>query len=379
MCTFLCSTVFSFSLGQRITLEVQVPVLKDANGSLRMVVRCVTLLHMFTMSAHLPVPAPCACSLCLLPVPAPCACSLCVLPVRAPCACSLCVLPVPAPCACSLCLLPVPAPCACSLCLLPAPAPCACSLCASPNTPSSPSFLSTLFLSGLLESLQPDGPEDGFLYRFLEKHGSCIHHVTFKVDDIDKAVSHFEAMGYKIIGLNKKHPYWKEFFLFPKQALGIVVQVVMLVPEFESQTDWRPDYKFPTCCSGNNTTSNSSTSSGTTTVAATSSPPVSLLGLRMTVRSADAAKRQFVQGLGGQCKEESKSELLFHFDQSPMYIRVHIDPDAKYDGPNWIEVCTADDTPLQLDNFPNATFGAKLVQLPSSTSNADTVTVSSNL
>ena len=40
---------------------------------------------------------------------------------------------------------------------------------------------------GLIEVLEPDGPPDGFLHRFLAARGPGIHHVTFKVPDLRAA------------------------------------------------------------------------------------------------------------------------------------------------------------------------------------------------
>src|ERR1700730_1695033 len=78
---------------------------------------------------------------------------------------------------------------------------------------------------GCLEVLEPLGP-DGFLHRFLAGHGPGVHHVTFKVPGLSEICRRAESLGYDVIGLDESDPSWKEAFLHPKQALGIVVQVV---------------------------------------------------------------------------------------------------------------------------------------------------------
>src|SRR5262245_15300792 len=76
---------------------------------------------------------------------------------------------------------------------------------------------------GRLEILEPEKP-DGFLSRFLETRGPGIHHVTFKVPSLQDACGRARDLGYDIVGYDDSDPEWKEAFLHPKQALGIVVQ-----------------------------------------------------------------------------------------------------------------------------------------------------------
>src|SRR4030095_1177328 len=78
---------------------------------------------------------------------------------------------------------------------------------------------------GRLEILEPLG-DDSFLHRFLVGHGAGGHHVTFVAPTLqtggDRAVAH----GYRIVGFDDSDPGWAEAFLHPKEALGIVVQIV---------------------------------------------------------------------------------------------------------------------------------------------------------
>jgi catechol 2,3-dioxygenase-like lactoylglutathione lyase family enzyme len=86
---------------------------------------------------------------------------------------------------------------------------------------------------GLIEVLEPDGPPGGFLHRFLAARGPGIHHVTFKVPDLHAAMRRAARLGYEVVGLSELHPAWKEAFLHPKQAQGIVVQLAESHPELE--------------------------------------------------------------------------------------------------------------------------------------------------
>jgi prolyl-tRNA editing enzyme YbaK/EbsC (Cys-tRNA(Pro) deacylase) len=78
---------------------------------------------------------------------------------------------------------------------------------------------------GRLEILEPLG-DDGFLHRFLAARGPGVHHVTFVVPVLQQACDRAVALGYRIVGFDDSDPGWAEAFLHPKEALGIVVQIV---------------------------------------------------------------------------------------------------------------------------------------------------------
>ena len=77
---------------------------------------------------------------------------------------------------------------------------------------------------GKVELLEPLG-DDGFLARFLERHGEGLHHVTFKTDDIQAAIEHVESQGYELVDVNLSDPHWKEAFLRPSGAHGTLIQL----------------------------------------------------------------------------------------------------------------------------------------------------------
>jgi methylmalonyl-CoA/ethylmalonyl-CoA epimerase len=76
---------------------------------------------------------------------------------------------------------------------------------------------------GKVELLEPIG--DGFLSRFLERHGEGLHHVTFKTDDIHAAIAQVEARGFELVDVNVDDPHWKEAFVRPSKAHGALVQI----------------------------------------------------------------------------------------------------------------------------------------------------------
>ena len=76
---------------------------------------------------------------------------------------------------------------------------------------------------GKIEILEPLG--DGFLSRFIDRHGEGLHHVTFKTDDLPGAIAQVEAQGYELVDIDLESEYWKEAFLRPSKAYGTLIQL----------------------------------------------------------------------------------------------------------------------------------------------------------
>jgi methylmalonyl-CoA/ethylmalonyl-CoA epimerase len=77
-----------------------------------------------------------------------------------------------------------------------------------------------------IELLTPTGgPDAAFLDRFLAARGAGPHHFNFLVTDIEGALARIRASGIEPVGVNLASPAWKEAFLRPRDAHGIVIQV----------------------------------------------------------------------------------------------------------------------------------------------------------
>jgi methylmalonyl-CoA/ethylmalonyl-CoA epimerase len=77
-----------------------------------------------------------------------------------------------------------------------------------------------------IEMLTPTGgPDAAFLERFLTARGAGPHHLNFIVPDIHEALARVRAVGIEPVLVSLANPAWKEAFLHPKDAHGIVVQV----------------------------------------------------------------------------------------------------------------------------------------------------------
>lgn len=76
-----------------------------------------------------------------------------------------------------------------------------------------------------LEIISPTD-EECFLNKFLSGGEGGVHHITIQTEDIKKAKDHLETKGIPYFGYNE-YPTgdWKEFFIHPKDAFGVLIQV----------------------------------------------------------------------------------------------------------------------------------------------------------
>jgi methylmalonyl-CoA/ethylmalonyl-CoA epimerase len=75
----------------------------------------------------------------------------------------------------------------------------------------------------LLESTAPDGP----IAKFLEKKGPGIHHVAFRVENVEAALAELKEKGIKLIDEKPRMGAGgaKIAFLHPKATNGILVEL----------------------------------------------------------------------------------------------------------------------------------------------------------
>jgi methylmalonyl-CoA/ethylmalonyl-CoA epimerase len=82
------------------------------------------------------------------------------------------------------------------------------------------------FASGpKVELLTPTGgPDAAFLERFLAAHGAGPHHLNFTTTDIEDTLARVRSLGIEPVQVSLAGT-WKEMFLHPRTAHGIVIQV----------------------------------------------------------------------------------------------------------------------------------------------------------
>jgi len=191
---------------------------------------------------------------------------------------------------------------------------------------------------GRLEILEPRG-EDGFLHRFLATHGPGVHHVTFVVPVLQQVCDRALAHGYRIVGFDDSDPSWAEAFLHPKEALGVVVQIVESRGSGGARRPWPAPAGPPS-----------------------PPPPVTMIGLRLRARSVERADTQWSHILQGVGDAAVDGALVYRWPGSPMRIAVDVDPMAD-EGPLTIEY--ASDQPVTLGATPHPVLGATFRRLAS--------------
>jgi len=86
-----------------------------------------------------------------------------------------------------------------------------------------------------LELMTPTGP-GSFLDGFLKDREGGVHHITLQTPDVRRARETLEGKGVPTFGYREYGDFWKEFFVHPRDAFGVLLQVA----EFHAD-DWLAD------------------------------------------------------------------------------------------------------------------------------------------
>ena len=87
-------------------------------------------------------------------------------------------------------------------------------------------FRFTSFLMGsgsMLELIYADDP-GSFVNRFIEKRGEGVHHLTFKVRDIEEMIENLRSRGLSPFDINTSNDLWKDCYIHPREGMGTLIQ-----------------------------------------------------------------------------------------------------------------------------------------------------------
>ena len=91
-----------------------------------------------------------------------------------------------------------------------------------------------------LEIISPNGGGK-FMEKFLSDQEGGVHHITLETPDIRKVKEHLDKKGVPFFGYSEAIEEWKELFIHPRDAYGVLIQVAEFKPE-----DWLSEsVKFP--------------------------------------------------------------------------------------------------------------------------------------
>jgi methylmalonyl-CoA/ethylmalonyl-CoA epimerase len=81
-----------------------------------------------------------------------------------------------------------------------------------------------------------------FLDGFMEKQGGGVHHITLQTSDIEETKALLRQNNIPYFGDHEyKDAYWKEIFIHPRHAFGVLIQIAEFHPE-----NWLSDHvKIP--------------------------------------------------------------------------------------------------------------------------------------
>ena len=93
-----------------------------------------------------------------------------------------------------------------------------------------------IFSFGDLSRLELITPleEKTFLTKFLKKNkNGGLHHISLQTPDIQLAIRKLEDHNIPYFGYNEYGDFWKEIFIHPKDAFGVLIQIAEFSPD-----DW---------------------------------------------------------------------------------------------------------------------------------------------
>ena len=91
-----------------------------------------------------------------------------------------------------------------------------------------------------VEIITPTG-SGSFLDNFLKDKQGGVHHINLQTPDIQKAKEILEKNGIPYFGFHEYGPVWKELFIHPRDAFGVLIQIAQF-----NADDWiSPSLRMP--------------------------------------------------------------------------------------------------------------------------------------
>lgn len=80
---------------------------------------------------------------------------------------------------------------------------------------------------GFVELIAPTDPE-GAIARFMDKRGAGVHHVAYRVDDIEEVLADLASRGVRLIDETPRSGAhgWQVAFIHPEAACGVLTELV---------------------------------------------------------------------------------------------------------------------------------------------------------
>ncbi len=93
-------------------------------------------------------------------------------------------------------------------------------------------------LSGFtIELLEPITP-NSFLTKFIEKRGEGVHHITLQTPSLREKVELLEGKGIRVVDRHLDDPQFRDAFISPKSACGVLFQLGETSPPLDNPPYW---------------------------------------------------------------------------------------------------------------------------------------------
>lgn len=92
---------------------------------------------------------------------------------------------------------------------------------------------------GRIELISSPDP-DNFINRYIDSRGEGMHHVTIQVDSLEEAIATLAENGIEALDVNMSDPQWKEAFISPRDAFGMLIQLAEFDEEYWADVMSRP-------------------------------------------------------------------------------------------------------------------------------------------
>ena len=95
-------------------------------------------------------------------------------------------------------------------------------------------------LSGFtIELLEPIA-QNSFLTKFLEKRGEGVHHITLQTPRLKEKIELLEGKGIRVVDKHLDDPGFRDAFISPKSACGVLFQLSETSPPLDNPPYWEP-------------------------------------------------------------------------------------------------------------------------------------------
>jgi methylmalonyl-CoA/ethylmalonyl-CoA epimerase len=89
-----------------------------------------------------------------------------------------------------------------------------------------------------IELLEPIDPA-GFLSVFLQKRGEGVHHITLQTPALKEKVAFLEGKGIRVVDQRLDDSEFREAFVSPKSACGVLFQLADTCPPLDNEPYWK--------------------------------------------------------------------------------------------------------------------------------------------